>query len=94
MSENGRVPLQQYVEVRIADIVRLMDERFAGSDRHWDRALADMDEKSKQRIQAVTETARVALTAANDKRRDAVSLVAVVVSVAAMALTLVLHFMK
>ncbi len=94
MSENGRVPLQQYVEARIADVVRLMDERFAGSDRHWDRALDDLDEKSKQRIQSVTETARVALMAANDKRRDAIALVAVIISMAAMGLTLVLHFLK
>ncbi len=94
MSENGRVPLQQYIEARIDDTIRLMDERFAGSDRHWDRVMADSDRRSEQRDQSIRDTAHAALVAANNKHRDAISIAAVIVSLTALILTLIFHFTK
>ena len=94
MSENGRVPLHTYVDTRMRDLIELMDKRFEGSDRLWTRALTDADERSKQRDEAIRETALTALSDARSRRSDGMGLIAVLLSTAALVVSLVLHFMK
>jgi hypothetical protein len=54
------------LEAIAAGLERRMDDRFTGSDRHFDRRLQDLDDKSIQRYEAMINAASVAKAGAED----------------------------